>query len=471
VTLIAAFSCSDGVVICADSQETLGLPLPSDDYAEYCVNVDKIEPRQVGHYDVIIGGAGHSALVEGFTEALSDQIETWPASLDSGGLKAKLRTVLLDYHQHEVAVCPARDKEIHFLICIKDRHSASAEVHTFLTRTTSITRVKTYAIVGWEEAIYRHDIERHYKENQQSTFSMLVGVHVLLLAGKTSNNVGGPTKIVVAASSGFRELKADDVKELEHRINNFDAALDALRLRLCDTSIPLDRFQQHISDFATVVEDLRFTLTADLILTHFHRLKDVKTIEDLPLVEDILNNPYLRLPPLEESKQALRASWEYTVRNRRNPRYCGIASWNLAHAAHLLAEILSGLYTQGILSRDQKDKFAERLLEINRNAKSALDKRGELSSGASVDAFYADLGEKVAYPLLALADDLFDELFSARSDDPMADRVVDGLYGGVLSVFTVAFLQRWAEPVPEEQRKQLEDGTNGEGGSVISKKE
>lgn len=97
VTLIAAFKCSDGVVVCADSQETLGLPLPSDDYAGYRVNVDKIEPRQIGHYEVTIGGAGHGPLVEGFTEALADQIETWPDSLDSGGLKARLRTVLLDY--------------------------------------------------------------------------------------------------------------------------------------------------------------------------------------------------------------------------------------------------------------------------------------------------------------------------------------------------------------------------------------
>lgn len=295
---------------------------------------------------------------------------------------------------------------------------------------------------------------------------MLVGVHVLLLAGKTSNNVGGPTKIVVAAPSGFREIKADDVKELEQRVNNFDAALDTLRLRLCDTSIPLDQFHQHISDFTMAVEDLRFTLTAEIVLTNFYRLKEIKTAEDLPLLDGILNDPYLRLPSLQESKQALRASWEYTVRNRRTRRHCAIACWNLAQASKLLADILRKLYTKGILSIAQKDKFADRLLEISTHVKPILQQCAELSSGGSVDGFYADLGEKIAYPLLALADDLFDELFNARSEDPKADSLVDGLYGGMLSIFTVAFLQRWAEPPPEEQVKQIGEETKDESGSI-----
>ena len=48
VTLIAAIRYVDGVVLCADSQETVG---------DYRVSVDKIKPRDCNHYELVVGGA------------------------------------------------------------------------------------------------------------------------------------------------------------------------------------------------------------------------------------------------------------------------------------------------------------------------------------------------------------------------------------------------------------------------------
>src|SRR5436190_20142246 len=77
VTLIAAFRCNTygapGVVICADSQETVG---------EYRVSVDKIAPRVLGDYQMVIGGAGNAAgLIDDFIENFSRIVESWPAGL------------------------------------------------------------------------------------------------------------------------------------------------------------------------------------------------------------------------------------------------------------------------------------------------------------------------------------------------------------------------------------------------------
>lgn len=53
MTLIAAFRCDidgdPGVIVCADSQESRG---------DYRVTVDKIKPRVVHNYDLVLGGAG-----------------------------------------------------------------------------------------------------------------------------------------------------------------------------------------------------------------------------------------------------------------------------------------------------------------------------------------------------------------------------------------------------------------------------
>lgn len=138
-------------------------------------------------------------------------------------------------------------------------------------RGTAIKRVDTYALIGWEEGIYRHDIDRHYRDNEKNLFSMLVGVHVLLLARDTSNHVGGPVKIVVASRDGFRSIAREDAAELEKRVADFDIKLDALRLRVSDTAIPLPEFNQTLSDFQQSVLDLRLVLTGDILLTKFNR--------------------------------------------------------------------------------------------------------------------------------------------------------------------------------------------------------
>lgn len=132
MTLIAGFKTSEGVVICADSQETLALPLPGNNWAEYRVSVDKIAPQRIGNYDFIIGGAGDGPLADGFAEALVDQIETWEPGYEGGTLKDKIRKVVLDYHGHEVALCPVAERDIHFLVCLKQANNPAADVHLWV---------------------------------------------------------------------------------------------------------------------------------------------------------------------------------------------------------------------------------------------------------------------------------------------------------------------------------------------------
>src|SRR5687768_17604375 len=70
VTLIAAFRCDDGLVLCADSLETLdGVPVP----------VRKLEPLDCGAYWLAVGGSGNGDLIDGFNESLQLDVEQWPA--------------------------------------------------------------------------------------------------------------------------------------------------------------------------------------------------------------------------------------------------------------------------------------------------------------------------------------------------------------------------------------------------------
>ena len=67
MTLIAAFRCHEGVVICADSQETIG---------DWRAPVKKIIHKDVGEYQVAVGGAGDDgALIDVFVQRFIEEVE------------------------------------------------------------------------------------------------------------------------------------------------------------------------------------------------------------------------------------------------------------------------------------------------------------------------------------------------------------------------------------------------------------
>jgi len=113
VTLIAAFRCYEGVVLCADQQETVG---------GVRVAVNKLKPESAGAYQLAIAGSGNGDLIDGFAYRLKLDIEGWREDLDERAVYGNLQTLTQDYHENEIANYPsdsADDKLNHFLVCIK----------------------------------------------------------------------------------------------------------------------------------------------------------------------------------------------------------------------------------------------------------------------------------------------------------------------------------------------------------------
>lgn len=447
MTLIAAFNCGDGVVICADSQETLGNPTP-EGFETYRCRVDKLQARTDRHYQWVAGGAGDGDLVDGFIDRLIDDISDWPEDLGRLAIKDRLRLSLLDYRRNEVAASGLADDVLEFLICVKGKDDP-----LLFKVDKAVRSIDSWEIIGWDEGIYRHDIQRHYKAAESTSFSMLLGAHVLLLAKATSNTVGGPTKIVVGNDAGLRAISESDVEELERRIAQFDSALDALRLRICDTTVPLDDFAKDLSDFHDTIVDLRVTLTHDIILARLYRFRAVKTVDDVVA----LNDPYLSLPSVEECVRALRAAWLSVTINRRSRRDLALASSHLSSAALAFGTINREAYKGGAITAEQLHGFAERLLTINRAGKALLDETVEITSHepmleSEIDYLYNSQTAQVVDPLLNLATD-FGKLFESGNDQ--VNRVIKDIQAALLSLFTTA----WVLPFSKEPEKKEESGS------------
>ena len=210
-------------------------------------------------------------------------------------------------------------------------------------------------------------------------FSVRHGLHVFLLAEKTSNNIGPPTKIVVARPIGFQAIQADEVAKLDQRIRDLDSAMDRLRLRLADTTVPLDEFTKDMSEFQSLIMNLRVTLTDEVVIAKLLRAGEVKSIEQVLSLFD----PYLGLPSLEESVRALKAAWQGVTLHRRSSRDLAIASLRLSQASHLMAELNRLAYEHKVITAEQLRAFAGRLLEINKVGKSTLEEIGQLGKDIS----------------------------------------------------------------------------------------
>ena len=290
---------------------------------------------------------------------------------------------------------------------------------------------------------------------------MLLGAHVLLLAKATSNTVGGPTKIVIGNDVGLRAMSEPDVLELEKRVTDFDSTLDALRLRMCDTAVPLDDFTKDLSDFHEAVVNLRVTLTYDIILAKLRRLGAVKTPEEALLLDE----PYLSLPSRDECFRALRAAWASATASRKTKRAVSLINNHLAHAAHLLIDLNGAMYKTGAITIEQRIAFATRIHKINEHGIALLHEADEITSRepmleTDVDRHYTSLTERVVDPLLGVAAD-FCKLF--ETDDAQAYRIICGVQAAFLTIFTTSFVAPFS---PEPEPKKLEPEEKGETASI-----
>src|SRR5262245_37537953 len=113
VTLIAAFRCQieneQGVIICADSQES---------YGDYRVTVDKIKPRDANLYDLCFGGAGQIGdLIDALGNAIEREIKSWEKAYSEDEARVLLENEIVLFNSRQVEAYPAQpeDKVIQFI--------------------------------------------------------------------------------------------------------------------------------------------------------------------------------------------------------------------------------------------------------------------------------------------------------------------------------------------------------------------
>jgi len=218
LTLIAAIRCVDGVVICADSQETI-----DDDYR---VSVRKIKPRDCNHYDLVVGGAGDiGALIDGQAGAIEESVKEWSSGVTEEDCRIWLEAALATYTDDQVRRYPAelREKILRFVVCVRDKMSRS--IYLWKTEANIVEPVDDYVLVGWKDQMYQHEIASLYHERLTRSQATVLGLRLLSLGKATSNYIGDPFQVIAVERGGADADSPDMIEVWQKRIKQTNDAL------------------------------------------------------------------------------------------------------------------------------------------------------------------------------------------------------------------------------------------------------
>lgn len=246
MTLIVAMKCVNGVVICADTQES---------YGGYKVSVNKIAPVDAGKYQVVIGGAGLGGLIDAFADDFVDKVNDWPKGLDEKAIKTRIRNSLRDFHKEEVSLHPAQDKILDFIICVKGKQSS--DIFLWKTDGPGVLSVQNCALIGWEIPLYKYELGRLYQPNLRIEKGVAIGIFLFSLAKATCNYIGGDTQVIVVDKNGIVLREQKEVRRREEHVKEFNKAVSEILLACIDNGVDVKAFDELIEVFGHTALELR----------------------------------------------------------------------------------------------------------------------------------------------------------------------------------------------------------------------
>jgi hypothetical protein len=236
VTLIAAFRCYEGAVLCADTLETS----VEEGTRSF---VRKLEPKDTGGYWVAVAGAGHATLIDGFTNTLSRDARNWPPQQNEEVIGGLIRNVVMDYHENEVRLYPEPEpyKLNYFVVCVKPKSQRG--IYLYEIQGTVVLPVGDYSLLGFSAGMYKREVRRLYHQKFPMQTALILGIHLFSLAkDTTSQYIGGDTDAIYVYDD-WREMQAvsvADMRVLENRVNTFDDAISRIVLPCSDMGATFD---------------------------------------------------------------------------------------------------------------------------------------------------------------------------------------------------------------------------------------
>jgi hypothetical protein len=257
MTIVAGFKCTDGIVLCADSQETINSYLK--------VSVPKLVTRphefKAGDkYRTAFVGAGNGPFVDKLVESM------WSASSAAGGdiddISSAMEGANIAVHEKLWNIYPDNEKPQASIIF---GVAASDDVKLFRSHGPIVNPIDTYDCAGCGDVLGKYICDRLYLPTMNVTQVSIVALYMLLHTKKYADGCGGTSHLVMLHKSLEQMILGPLSTEwVEKNLVHFDFISRDLLVALPDNTISEKDFDKKLRIFAKGVRAQRTTSMSKL---------------------------------------------------------------------------------------------------------------------------------------------------------------------------------------------------------------
>jgi hypothetical protein len=251
MTIAAGFVCTDGIVMCADSQESLG---------DYKFPVDKLIIRGAhkGMTQMAFAGAGHGPMIDMAISRIVRNIRR--ATDDYDAIEDVVAETLLSLYNSEFKACPVSSEDesiIELLIGIKLYDSEVPRLYK--SYATAISQVDEIAVIGSGRAV-QYQIHKLYQKYEPVRRVIPIAINLLSVAEVALRSVGGKSGIAVfhrGEGSGMGQVSGTEIEGVRRAQSTLEAWAGSLIIDLLDVAKSDEEFGLSLAQFTEVAVNLR----------------------------------------------------------------------------------------------------------------------------------------------------------------------------------------------------------------------
>jgi len=176
MTYISAFECEGGIVMCADTQETIKGPVSDSDEKEY---VEKLYVPENLSFPIAVGGAGVEEPIEAFSLELFERIENRgkPKTVDE--LRAVIKASIEEVHSSDIKISawPKGYRTTQCIVAAKPNEDVFSIFR--ITGKRVSYRKEEPVIIGYERPANMALLKRMYRPGLPMQQAVMLAIYLL----------------------------------------------------------------------------------------------------------------------------------------------------------------------------------------------------------------------------------------------------------------------------------------------------
>jgi len=249
MTIAAGFVCTDGIVVCSDTEHTTTTSISKKRRRK----IFDIRPQV---RDFVVTGAGDSRLIRRVAEDL-ERVFRGQVDLYADDVRSRLEEILAQIHNKHIFAfykptdpnCPS----VQILVAIRD---GKQELRLFSSQETVVTMVDDYEVLGTGADLGDFIADSFYEPNQHVSVVKVIALYMIGQAKRYSQHCGGDTHIYIVDKKPVKGTvwAAWDESEI---IREFQTELKPILLGCRDRNITNEEFESALARFVKGVRDIR----------------------------------------------------------------------------------------------------------------------------------------------------------------------------------------------------------------------